>query len=62
LLLIGGNSGVLYEYNMDSANLKRNTMVGFDLKQKKKIAFLLCEDKNTEVLETDIYKLTLELK
>ncbi|MFT5713641.1 MAG: hypothetical protein ACI9WT_000178 [Flavobacterium sp.] len=37
-------------------------MVGFNLKQKKKIAFLLCEDKNTEVLETDIYKLTLELK
>ncbi|MFV8370313.1 DUF6929 family protein [Flavobacterium sp. LB2R40] len=29
---------------------------------KEKIEFLLCEDKDTEVLETDIYKLTLDLK
>ena len=29
---------------------------------KKKIEFLLCEDKDTEALETDIYKLTLDLK
>ena len=28
----------------------------------KKIEFLLCEDKDTDVLETDIYKLTLDLK
>lgn len=28
---------------------------------KEKIEFLLCEDKDTEVLETDIYKLTLDL-
>ena len=27
---------------------------------KEKIEFLLCEDKDTEVLETDIYKLTLD--
>lgn len=27
---------------------------------KQKIEFLLCEDKDTEVLETDIYKLTLD--
>ena len=29
---------------------------------KEKIEFLLCEDKDTEVLETDIYKLTLDKK
>ncbi|MFV5691283.1 DUF6929 family protein [Flavobacterium sp. LT1R49] len=29
---------------------------------KEKIEFLLCEDKDTEALETDIYKLTLDLK
>ena len=29
---------------------------------KEKIEFLLCEDKDTEDLETDIYKLTLDLK
>jgi hypothetical protein len=28
----------------------------------KSIEFLLCEDKDTDVLETDIYKLTLDLK
>jgi hypothetical protein len=28
---------------------------------KEKIEFLLCEDKDTEVLETDIYKLTIDL-
>ncbi|MFV8359287.1 DUF6929 family protein [Flavobacterium sp. LS1P3] len=28
---------------------------------KEKIEFLLCEDKDTEVLETDIYKLTINL-
>lgn len=29
---------------------------------KEKIEFLLCEDKDTEVLETEIYKLTLDKK
>ena len=29
---------------------------------KEKIEFLLCEDMDTEVLKTDIYKLTLDLK
>jgi hypothetical protein len=29
---------------------------------KNKIEFLLCEDKDTEILETEIYKLTLEQK
>ena len=29
---------------------------------KEKIEFMLCEDKDTEVLETDIYKLTLDKK
>ncbi|MDI5898497.1 DUF6929 family protein [Flavobacterium yafengii] len=29
---------------------------------KEKIEFLLCEDKDTEVLETDIYKLSLDKK
>jgi len=29
---------------------------------KEKIEFLLCEDKDTEILETDIYKLTLDKK
>ncbi|QIH38310.1 hypothetical protein G7A72_05635 [Flavobacterium sp. Sr18] len=29
---------------------------------KEKMEFLLCEDKDTEVLETDIYKLTLDKK
>ena len=29
---------------------------------KERIEFLLCEDKDTEVLETDIYKLTLDKK
>ena len=29
---------------------------------KEKIEFLLCEDKDTEALETDIYKLTLDKK
>lgn len=29
---------------------------------QEKIEFLLCEDKDTEVLETDIYKLTLDKK
>lgn len=29
---------------------------------KEKIEFLLCEDKDTEVLETDIFKLTLDKK
>ncbi|MDI6050851.1 hypothetical protein QLS31_13530 [Flavobacterium sp. XS2P24] len=29
---------------------------------KEKIELLLCEDKDTEVLETDIYKLSLDKK
>jgi hypothetical protein len=29
--------------------------------QRKKIEFLLCEDKDTEVLETDIYKLSFQI-
>jgi hypothetical protein len=28
---------------------------------KEKIELLLCEDKDTETLETDIYKLTIDL-
>ena len=32
------------------------------MNSKEKIEFLLCEDKDTEALETDIYKLTLDLK
>lgn len=31
-------------------------------KSTKKIEFLLCEDKDTDILETQIYKLTLDLK
>jgi hypothetical protein len=61
---IGALSSDTFEVGFTQKISETHKFEGLTLftRSKEKIEFLLCEDKDTEALETDIYKLTLDLK